>query len=605
MIRKSALIVIAIVTVIVAFFMFVLGDSFVEDMAEFSFGKILKTEVEIDGLDIELASTNAALDSITIKDPDNLSVDLTKTGSAEFDLIGMQLLAKKLVIKEMSLNDVVIDSEMKKLDRSKEINKDSVEASVGKLADNLPELDLNVLAKELDIDEYVHPEKLKSVQAIKKAEKEGKEKIDFWDDKLNTITIDKDIKQIQKEANRLRRAKLKTVFDYQKAIEDLKKLEKKTKRTIKEINDLNKKANEDLKFVSTNYSEIKRLTEEDIKGAEKLANIKEINAKHIGMMLFGREVVTRYEQAMGYLETARGFFGERKEKPKRKEGRTISFPITSKVYPEFLIEQLNINGRLTKNAQPTINWAGLVKGFTLEQDISGEPTVFNLTGDEIGKPTKYNVEGVFDNRGETDVYKMTLKGTQLELKQVELKKDDKTWPSHFSSKDAELTVGLTLNQVTMEGSILLVANSIQFGFANTQTKGLSETDRAVRETFEDMKSVEIKSVIKGKLDDPQFSVSSNVDRILAKRLDDMVGKKIKEARAKIRNNIEGQVNRQRKAADSRLNKEKQKVLKQVNAYQEQIKRERKKLEKRVKEYERKQKKALEDEARNKLQQLFR
>lgn len=605
MIRKSALIIIGIAAAVAAFFIFVLGDSFVEDLAEFSFGKILKTEVDIDGLDIELASTTAGLESISIKDPDDLSVDLITTGSAEFDLIGMQLLAKKLAITEMSLNDVVIDSELKKLDRSKDIDKESVEASVGKLADNLPELDLDVLARELDIDQYVHPEKLKSIQAIKKAEKEGKEKIAYWDDKLKTTTLDKDIKQIQKDADKLRRAKLKTIFDYQKAIEDLKKLETKTNKTIKEVNELNKKANEDLKFVSTNYSEIKRLTEEDIKGAEKLANLKDINAKHIGMMLFGREVVAQYEQVMRYLEIARGFFGEKEEKPKRKEGRTISFPVTSKVYPGFLIEHLNINGQLTKKAQPMISWAGSVNGLTLEQNISGEPTVFDISGDEIGKPTKYHVQGVFDNRGETDVYKLALKGTQLELKKVDLKKGDKTWPDHFSSKDAELTVELRLNQVTMEGTVLLVAKSIQFGFAGNQTEGLSETDRAVRETFEDIKSVEIKSVIKGKLDNPQFSVSSNVDRILAKRLEAMVGKKIREARATIRNNIEGQVNRQQKAADNRLNRERQKVLKQVNTYQEQIKAERKNLERRVKEYEKKQKKVLEDEARKKLQNLFR
>ena len=47
------------------------------------------------------------------------------------------------------------------------------------------------------------------------------------------------------------------------------------------------------------------------------------------------------------------------------------------------------------------------------------------------------------------------------------------------------------------------------------------------------------------------------------------------------------------------------MLKQVNAYQEQIKAERKKLERQVKEYEKKQKKTLEDEARKKLQSLFR
>ncbi len=609
MIRKSAIILIVIVGILASISVFILGDSFVQDIAEAALGKVLKTEVEIEGLDVELTTTNATFKGLKIKDPENLSRNLTRTGSAKFDVLGMQLLAKKLVIKEMSLNDVIIDSEMKKLDRTSEVNQDSVEASLGDLSKNLPDLDLDVLAKEMDIEQFIHPEKLKSIVAIKKAEQEGQERIARWNETLKNNTVEADIRQIQIEADNLRNSNPKTFQDYQKAIERLKKLESKTKKTVNQINELQKNANNDLSFVTTNFDNIKELTEEDIKNSEKLANLKEINATHIGMMLFGKQFVGRYQQAMGYLEIARGYFGEKEEKPKRKQGRFITFPVTSIVYPEFLIQRLHINGQLTEQTQPLMNWAGSVTDLTLDQKITGKPTVFDILGDEIGKPAKYHIQGVFDNRGENDVYTLTLKGSQLEMQKVEMKKDDKTWPNHMSSKDVELKISMTLNQVTMEGHIQLVAKSVQFGFKGKKDKKISETDLAVRETFEDLKSVEVNSSIKGQLDNPQFSVSSNIDSILAKRLDAMVGKKINEARTKIRNNIEGQVNQQRKDAEKSLNAEKQKVLKIVNGYQDQVQKEKENLDKQAKAFENKQKKALEkaveDEARKALQNLFK
>lgn len=606
MIRKSALIVIVVIAVLCGIAVFFLGNSFVEEIAELSLEKGLNTKVEIDSLNLNPVQMSVTFDSLNIQAEGGKNA--VNTGSATFDVIGMQLLAKKLVINEMTLNDVAIDSEAKLPERqeasSDSDSAESIEISVEELTNDLPELDLDVLSQEFDIDEYTHPEKLESIKAIKKAQQEGNKKIAYWNDAIDNGHIEKEIKQIQSEANAIRKIKIKNISDLKTAIKALDQLRNKAINVEKEVKKTHSKANQDLKFITEGFGDIKALTEKDIKNAEKLANLKDINASHIGMMLFGKEAITKFEKAKGYLETARGFFSEKEESPKRKEGRIVRFPVVTTVFPQFLIQKLTVNGQLMEKEQPQTNWSGTVYNLTREQDLMGLPTSFDISGNEVGKSSKYLITGVFDNRDDKEIYDFTLKGTELELIQVELRKGDKTWPNYMSSKDVELTINLTLKKDKLNGSILLLAKSVQFSFSGKKNKKLNEIERAVRDVFEDMKCVEMRSTVEGLLSNPSFTVSSNLDDMLTKRLNDLVGAKIKQARNEIKNRIVTQTNGAKKEAESRLKAERQKVLAQMNRYRSDIERQKKRIIQLRKNAEKKQKQELnrlKKEAKAKLQ----
>lgn len=613
MIRKSALVVILVVASLIGAFSFLLGNAFIEDMIESYLSEKLDTEVEIEGLDIDLLDMTVGFERLYIEDAVKKDRFLAQSGAANFDVYGLQLLAKKLVVNEMTLNDLVIETEASHRPATeKEPASDGPEITIDQLSENLPELDLDLLAEELDIDEYVHPERLKSLQAINQAETSSKQKIAKWQETLDQAQFDEKISKIRNDANRLQKSKPNAIPEYQKTLNDLQILKKRTEDTHRDISLLNRNARQDLNAASSGFDSIRSLTEADIKGAEKLANIKEINASHIGMMLFGKEAVERFRQVKTYLEVARGFFGTRKkEERERGTGRYLTYPVNTTVYPRFLIQQLQLNGQLTKDNQAQVNWAGTVSDITSQQSVIDKPTVFAFSGDKIGTPARYRVQGVFDNRDHKGMYTVSIIGTDLKLDKVNLKEGDKSWPSYMSSEDSELTVTMTLEQNTLNGSVLLLAKSVQFAFSSPENSSLSETDRAIRETFRDLKQVEMRSSIKGSLSDPDFSVSSNIDDILSKRLDRLVGQKIAEARAAIRQRIESQVSSRKKQASQRINSQKQQLFSRLNRLQAQIDQQKQNIEKQITQNRRKmdhavdsQKRSLEKEGKKKLENLF-
>ena len=85
------------------------------------------------------------------------------------------------------------------------------------LSQNMPDIDLDSILKELDVDKYVHPEKLKSVIAVKKAESEGLKKIAYWNNVTENSSLRKDIKQIQIDSDKFRRKKVSSLVELQAA----------------------------------------------------------------------------------------------------------------------------------------------------------------------------------------------------------------------------------------------------------------------------------------------------------------------------------------------------------------------------------------------------
>ena len=191
------------------------------------------------------------------------------------------------------------------------------------------------------------------------------------------------------------------------------------------------------------------------------------------------------------------------------------------------------------------------------------------------------MQGVFDNRSENNVYNFSLAADKLELNQIELKKNDNTWPNHFSSNDSNLTLSIKQTKDELEGSLSIFAPAVKFAFVEKKKSDLSEVDLLIRDAFADLNHVKLTSSISGKISDPVFQVSSNIDDILAKRLHDLVGKKIQQVKTQIRNKIEGYVSSARNDATSVLNGEKQKVFAKLNTYQQRINKQKAEIENQI------------------------
>ncbi len=621
MIRKSAILIILITIVLFGGSTWLFSDHLIQKLIETVLEQNLKTDVRLDGISTSILDMEAGFDSLQIKASKQSEVNVFTTGPARFDMLGMPLLANKLIIDEISLKNITLiesskvtsstdESGQASTETNSQEEKESDSSSLKDLAKNLPDIDLDSLSKELDVDEYVHPEKLKSVIAINKAKKEGEEKIGKWKEKIITSTVDKDIKEIEVSAEKLSKKKVSTLKDLQSAQKDWISLQKRIHQTKQEITTSYKQASKDLKSVTISYDEIEKLAAEDYEEAKKLAKIKDIDASSVGKMLFGKEIVERFETVLKYLKIADEFFEEDETQAiERKSVKMVDFPVTGTVYPSFLVKQMTLDGQLVdEQLNPQYSWSGTLNNLTHEQHITKIPTLLRITADNTASSAKYQIQGSFDYIGKDHKSSIQIFGDQLKLVDIDLKRDGNVWPTNMSSDDADLNVKLVLKKESFAGTIVLLANSVKFTFSKRQASKKDFKSETIRDMFDDFKSVEIKSSLTGSLSNPDFSLSTNIDNILARRLKQLVGKKLQEAQDKIKKKVDSEVNKVKNLANKALNQEKAKILNKLDFYKKEIKKkekeanvqivaQKKKIDKELK----KRKKELEDKAKKELE----
>ena len=85
-------------------------------------------------------------------------------------------------------------------------------------------------------------------------------------------------------------------------------------------------------------------------------------------------------------------------------------------------------------------------------------------------------------------------------------------------------------------NINLTASSVKFLFAN-ETGNSDVISKATRSVFDSIDKLQISAGISGRIDNPRLSIRSNIDDILAQRVQALIGESARAARTEIRNRV--------------------------------------------------------------------
>jgi uncharacterized protein (TIGR03545 family) len=210
----------------------------------------------------------------------------------------------------------------------------------------------------------------------------------------------------------------------------------------------------------------------------------------------------------------------------RASGSTIDFPKDHE-FPRFLLEQGQLDFTIGGTSPVQGAYAATVRGLTSTPTLYGRPTVVTVgrraTGSAIAS---IDVDAVINH-----VTSRTHDSASARLRGVTLPSFD------LPGLPFRLTPGL--GSINLEfsmrggGSQLFgrwaIASDQVSWAADTSGKALNEIERLILRVVSGLKNLEVIAELRGSVSSPKLSVSSNLDKAVAQRLQAVMGEELARA----------------------------------------------------------------------------
>ena len=620
--RKKGIIYLVVIALIVAVIAYFTRDRFLERGLEKSLQAIVGAKVEVDNFHFSLFKTECSWRRIQITNPNDPWRNIIETGRASFDLETRPLFWRRTIINEMALENVRSGTPRKtdgSLPKKAEPPSKSTEpgfvdrakAALQKQLGDVPIFDLSGLGKKLKIDSLVNIDNLATVQAYKGLRITADSTFDYWKSQLDVKTYTTKINDLETKVKSLKLDKIDEIKDVV-AVVDL----------VKKVDDIRKDANSLKKDVEGKHEALTQTfndlqgelkvaqnsLQEDIKKAQQLAKLKDLDVKDVSMLLFGSAVVQRYEQILDYVATGRKYMSKVKkmtatkkvEKPPRFKGQDIHFPFHYR-YPKFLLRKAKLSAATAAGDTSRAYFLdGNLNGLTNQPSVFGRPTRFKIDLMKVSG-NKYNLAGSLDHITEQAKDSLWLSAENFGLGKVSLKKS-KYFPQAVSAQKGNISLAGFFIGNSIDLKVNLDATPVTFAYEKEAADRIS---KIVRDVLAGLTNLNLKTELKGGgASDFKLSLNSNVDNLLANQLKLTLAQNLREAQQQVESYVRSEVDKKRKEVEAIVEENRQKVYAEIDKAKQKVNEITDEIDKRKKELEDK-KKELEGKAKDKVLDIFK
>lgn len=354
--RVKGLIFVVIMAAIVGAVYFFITDEMIEEQVEKQLSIANRALVEIDDFEFNPTELHVAWSKLQVTDPDNTMMNLFETGETEFDVQFWPLLWNKVIVDNVQMAGFAMETaresdgyfEMPVVEDEPENNVDDDSGFfndiTGDVSSNIAQnasMEFTDVKDDINIDSLIALVDLQSIERMDSLQIGLQKNYSEWDSTITNNSIEENASDIQTLVNSIKIEELDEVPKALAAIETVQKVIKEADSIKTEITTLKDDFQSDLTASRNSIDSIDDWIQDDIKQAENVAKLPEINAQSIGTALFGESLLADLNKYLGYLATGREygqrFIGskeEEEEKPDRYEAGIMSSRI-SMIYQHF------------------------------------------------------------------------------------------------------------------------------------------------------------------------------------------------------------------------------------------------------------------------------
>ena len=445
-------------------------DKLVEKELESVATYVNGAKVEIDDLEISFTDLYIRWNRLQITNPRQTMSNRLETGKCELDFEFWPLLSDKFIVESFAMTGIRTNTAREK---DGKINKKEAAAQSGVLTNTARYLEREVsaqvapqltgLKKKANVDSLLSLLDIQSVNKINNLKQHSDSVYTGWEQKLNTLTIEKDAKEAESQIKSIDVNQLKTADQILAASTKVDNVYTLIKTNATELNKIKSDLKGDFSSIQSQIGQIDDWIKDDYTRALSLAKIPRINAETIGKLLFGRRVVDQINGYLDYIALARKYSsGQDKEKPEKQspprlKGQNIYF-YNKNARPDFWIKKINISG-LTENE---VSWEGKVSDIVSDQRQIGKTTNISVGGGKAGG-MNISLTGLLDYLNDQPAESFKLVYSGFSLANMNLSKSS-LLPNKIANGTGAVRTELDINADEINGALSFSGTKMKFDF---------------------------------------------------------------------------------------------------------------------------------------------
>ncbi len=517
----------------------------------------LGAKVEIASVDFKFSNLSLAVRGFAAANKEAPLTNLVEFESAKLAVKPLPLLSKKINIDEASVTGVRWGTARKTSGALPPAKQKSYAARLappdspaGKLLakletqaktewDALPAWDSIQKTKDqianLSLDGVVKPENLETLKQAEALKQEAQAKASDYRQKLQGLDVGAKLQAVQPALEDLKGLQIASPQDAVAAKSKIENAQAKIRdlQAVQgQLQQLKAQAEADFAQAGSLTQKLNEWKEKDLAGLASSLNLPSLSYENLTRSLVGPVWLSRVRRFVELSNTARRYMPPRKEKETkttqpRLHGLDVSFPRAS-VPPAFLIQKLSLTGSTGgpgKTGEP-VEFVGLVTNITSDPRLLGLPTKAEIKGAQSGRV--YDLLAVLDHTADVPKDTVSLSGQGLSSAALKLPSSD--YLPRLDTGQVAFT-----SQFTLEGDRLAadLKATVSGMTAPDPSQAQDQTKKLVAELWQGVSRVNLQASVAGSGDDLQFSLTSDLDRLLGERLKTMAGEKLAEVRAKL------------------------------------------------------------------------
>ncbi len=597
----------------------------------------LGAEVNVGTLKTSFINANIKITDLEFTDPAIPKNNMLKIGQIRFGMLWDGLLRAKVVVEEMAVEQIEVNSPRKSpgkvkppeppppppapgsaeeknkaLEEAKKVSNTALEFVEDKNQDNaignivalLQGSDASTELKKIE-DQLQSKKKIKELETLlnsKKAE---------WDVMQKELPKDKDFQAFNQRLGQIKTKDFKSPQELEASIKQFQTLISEADTKYKNVSTALQKVQADIQMLDSEYKNLEKLVQEDTEKIKAQLKIPKLDVKNIITLVlkdYLKSYINKFNYYYGlYKKYAPPNVGNKTKKEEntvkihpREKGVTYEFADLKNphAYPMFWLKRIAVSSKANQFAG---DLSGQILNITSNQDIINKSTSFDFKGDfPFQKVQGFNIKGTIN----------TIKDNQLISVDGGIQKMDVENKVFVDSDDLGLSLAKANQNLKFKTSLdhfKKLSMSFDTDFKDLDMKITSKTP-VVQEIFTNVfKGIPVISVnldSNGELPSPGLDIRSNLGELLQKGFEQQISAKLKEAQEKLQNFINAQFGEEKKKLEAQLNSEKAKIENEVKKLQATAETEKAKYENKLnttkKDAENDAKKKLENEVKKSL-----
>ncbi|PKM93003.1 MAG: hypothetical protein CVU80_00395 [Elusimicrobia bacterium HGW-Elusimicrobia-4] len=587
-IRWKAVLPTVIILAVAIIFTVFFADRIIKKIAINIGESVFSAKVEISFLKTKLKNMSVEIKGLQIASKEDVWKNILVIDRISFSMEPLPLLSKKIIVNEMTsegmkwgtvrkTSGALPPKKKKKLERKRKgeeagisdrmmaslKNKVSEETSNLAIISDIKSFQKNI--KDIDVKKLTDIANLSSLKEIEKIKSSFGEKETKYRNLIGEINVDAKTKEITDTVDGMKELKISSLADVPSVKEKISKLKdtkKSTEKLLEQIKIAKNNVTSDFGEEKDLVEKINELKNSDYNNIMSKLSIGNLSAGNITKSLIGPIWLTKINGTLYYVKLARKYMPKSEKKKllkKRLKGMDVAFEKENEL-PGVLVKNIVISGTTGgegKNNETAIDFKGNVSDITSNPVLWGKPTTGKIIGKKRKKEILINL--IFDHTKKTskDEIMLTLKG----MTPTDIGVSNLGNILFIDDGDVGIIAKFEMAGDELNSQIASKVGNVKFGTAEKE----NETQKIFKQMFKNVKELTVDAQLISKQEDTDFKVKSNLDDIFKQGIKSLVGEKLAEAKAKIKEEIDRQVDGKKKETLAEFTNKKDGLLKNLTS----------------------------------------